>query len=77
MTEHIAGASPRLKARVAGVLYLLIFVAAPFAEFFVRGKLVILATPRPQRATSWRTNLYFGSVSPLSSSRSCAIPRWL
>jgi len=27
--ERIAGASPRLKARIAGLLYLLIFVAAP------------------------------------------------
>jgi hypothetical protein len=45
MTEHIAEASPLLKARVVGVLYLLIFVAAPFAEFFVRGKLVIYSDP--------------------------------
>jgi hypothetical protein len=45
MTERIAEASPRLKARVAGVLYLLIFVAAPFAEFFVRGRLVISGDP--------------------------------
>jgi len=29
MTKRIAGASPRLKARIAGLLYLLIFVAAP------------------------------------------------
>jgi Domain of unknown function (DUF4386) len=29
MTGPIAGASPRLKARVAGLLYLLIFIAAP------------------------------------------------
>jgi hypothetical protein len=38
---QIAEASPRLKARIAGVLYLLIIVAAPFAEVFVRGKLVV------------------------------------
>jgi Domain of unknown function (DUF4386) len=41
MMERIAEASPRLKARIAGVLYLLVFVAAPFAEFFVRGRLVV------------------------------------
>jgi Domain of unknown function (DUF4386) len=29
MTKPIAGASPRLKARIAGLLYLLIFIAAP------------------------------------------------
>ena len=29
MTRRIAGASPRLKARIAGLLYLLIFIAAP------------------------------------------------
>jgi Domain of unknown function (DUF4386) len=29
MTKRIAGASPRLKARIAGLLYLLIFIAAP------------------------------------------------
>ncbi|MFZ0960920.1 MAG: DUF4386 domain-containing protein [Terriglobia bacterium] len=34
-------ASPRLIARIAGALYLLIFVTAPFAEIFVRGKLVV------------------------------------
>lgn len=29
MTKPIAGASPRVKARIAGLLYLLIFIAAP------------------------------------------------
>ena len=29
MTKPIAGASPRIKARIAGLLYLLIFIAAP------------------------------------------------
>jgi len=41
MMERIAEASPRFKARIAGAFYLLIFVAAPFAEFFVRGRLVV------------------------------------
>src|SRR5260370_35592958 len=41
MIERIAEASPRFKARIAGGFYLLIFVAAPFAEFFVRGRLLV------------------------------------
>ena len=41
MRERMAEASPLLKARIAGVLYLIITVAAAFAEVFVRGKLVI------------------------------------
>jgi hypothetical protein len=41
MIERIAEASPRFKARIAAVLYLLIFVAIPFAELFVRGRLVV------------------------------------
>jgi Domain of unknown function (DUF4386) len=41
MKERIAEASPRLTARIAGFFYLLIFVAAGFAEFFVRGRLVV------------------------------------
>ena len=40
-TEWIADASPRFKARTAGVLYLIIILAASFAEFFVRGRLVV------------------------------------
>jgi uncharacterized protein DUF4386 len=34
-------ASPRLRARTAGLLYLLITIAAPFGELFVRAKLVV------------------------------------
>src|SRR5258708_39435051 len=41
MIARIAAASPRFKARIAGGFYLLIFVAAPFAEFFVRGRLLV------------------------------------
>jgi hypothetical protein len=41
MMERIAEASPRFKARIAGGLYLLTIVAASFAEFFVRGRLVV------------------------------------
>jgi hypothetical protein len=38
MTERIAEASPRLKARIAGVFYLLTFLTGG-AAFFVRGRL--------------------------------------
>ena len=41
MLEQTAGASPRLKARIAGALWLIIIVAASFAEFFVRGGIVV------------------------------------
>jgi hypothetical protein len=39
--EQIAAVSPRLKARIAGILYAIIIIAAPFAEVFVRGRLVV------------------------------------
>jgi hypothetical protein len=41
MIERIAGVSPRFKARIAGVLYAIIIIAAPLAEVFVRGRLVV------------------------------------
>jgi hypothetical protein len=41
MTERGREASPRLKARIAGFLYLIIIVAGMFAELFVREKLVV------------------------------------
>ncbi|HKE03549.1 MAG TPA: DUF4386 domain-containing protein [Blastocatellia bacterium] len=41
MMEQIAGASPRLRARTAGALWLIIIVAASFSEFFVRGRIVV------------------------------------
>jgi hypothetical protein len=42
MIERIAEMSPRVKARIAGVVYLLYFLTAVFAEVFVgRGRLVV------------------------------------
>ena len=38
---EIAEASLRFKARIAGVLYMIIIIAAAFAEVFVRGRLVV------------------------------------
>ncbi|HYW66489.1 MAG TPA: DUF4386 domain-containing protein [Candidatus Dormibacteraeota bacterium] len=39
LTERIAEASPRRKARIAGVLYLTSFVVGIFGEFVVHGRL--------------------------------------
>ena len=41
MTERIAETSPRLKARIAGVFYLLTILTGIFAQGFVRGRLVV------------------------------------
>ena len=41
MTGRITGASPRLYARTAGFLYLIVIVGGVFAEIFVRGRLVV------------------------------------
>jgi Domain of unknown function (DUF4386) len=39
MMKRINDASPRLKARIAGALYLLSFLTAAFTELFARGRL--------------------------------------
>jgi hypothetical protein len=39
MMKRIAEASPRLKAQIAGGLFLLLLLTAAFTEFFIRGKL--------------------------------------
>jgi hypothetical protein len=39
MRERIRGASPRLKARIAGILYLASFVIGLFGELVIRGRL--------------------------------------
>jgi hypothetical protein len=41
--QRIRESSPRLKARVAGVFYLLAVLSAVFAEVFVRGRLLYAA----------------------------------
>jgi hypothetical protein len=43
MMKRIADVSARLKARIAGVLFLLVLLTAAFTEFFVRGKLSFAA----------------------------------
>ena len=41
MMERIAEASPRFKARMAGVFYLLTTLTRTFVEIFVRNRLVV------------------------------------
>jgi hypothetical protein len=41
MTERVAEASPRLKAKIAGAFYLITIIMGMFAELFVRGALVV------------------------------------
>lgn len=41
LTKRVAAATPRLRARVAGIFYLLTIVTGVFAEVFVRGALVV------------------------------------
>jgi len=41
MIDGFAEASPRLKARVAGLLYLIVIAGGIFAEMFVRGQLIV------------------------------------
>jgi len=51
MTERITEASPRLKARIAGVVYLLEMLTGRFALFVLR-RLVVSGDARLQRTTS-------------------------
>ena len=41
MMERIAEASPRLKARIAGLLYLIVIAGGIFTELFVRSALIV------------------------------------
>ena len=52
MMEPIAAASPRLKARIAGVFYLLTILTRMFVEIFVRNRLVV-----PDDAAATATNI--------------------
>ena len=41
MPDHARGTSPQVYARVAGVIWVIVAVLAPFAEFFVRQHLIV------------------------------------
>src|SRR5208282_2527543 len=43
MIKRVAGASPRFKARMVGVLFALLILTATFTEFFARGRLSFAA----------------------------------
>ena len=70
MTGRIREASPRLKARVAGVLYLLSVLTAVFAEFFAPGKLGIAAILIPVGCYFAVTLLLYAILKPVSRSLS-------
>ncbi len=73
--ERFAEVSPRLKARLAGVLYFLTGVVA-FDEFAVLGRLVVHGVRRPPQPTSWRTSFCFDWASPPRLSRWRAKSLW-
>ena len=69
MAEHSVEASPRLKARLAGVFYLLEATTAVFGQIFILGMFVV---PRDPAATAtnilWHTSRYFSwGLHPPSS----------
>ena len=41
MPDHDLGTSPQVYARVAGVIWVIVAILAPFAEFFVRQRLIV------------------------------------
>jgi Domain of unknown function (DUF4386) len=45
VTKRLTEPSPRLWARVAGALYLIVIIGGAFAELFVRGRLVVHGDP--------------------------------
>ena len=52
MTARTAGVSPNVYARVAGILYLIIFIAAIFGPLYVRSNLIV-----PGDATATANNI--------------------
>jgi len=68
MMRRIAEASPRFKARVAGVFYLLAVLTAAFAEGFVRGRLLYAAGLLPVAAFVVVTLLLYQVFKPVSRS---------
>ncbi len=69
MTERIAEASPRFKARIAGVFYLLTFLTGGFA-LFVRGRLGFAADLTSTASYIAVTLLFYDLFKPVSRSLS-------
>ena len=66
VAQESAPISPHAKARLAGLLYLLITIAAPFGDMFVRGKLVAHNDAANPAANIANEPLYrFGGVADL------------
>lgn len=63
MRDRSAGVSPMALARIAGLLYLIIFVMAPFAEFFVREGLIVVGDATQTAETSGARKGCSGLVS--------------
>ena len=72
MMKRIREASPRFKARIAGVLFLLVILTAAFTEFFVRdtlsfaadlavGVIEVSGAPMAFAGLCWLTFLYLRS----------------
>ncbi|MGC2402709.1 MAG: DUF4386 domain-containing protein [Acidobacteriaceae bacterium] len=66
MMRQIAEASPLLKARLAGVFYLLAVLTAGFAEGFVRGKLLYAVGLLPVAAFAVVTLLLYQLLKPVN-----------
>jgi hypothetical protein len=62
--ERIVEASPRLKARIAGVFDLLAVLTAAFAEGFVRGRLLYAAGLIPVACFAVVTLLLYQLLKP-------------
>ncbi len=68
MIQRIRESSPRLKARVAGVFYLLAVLSAVFAETFVRGRLLYAAGLIPVVSFAIVTLLLYQFLKPVNRS---------
>jgi len=66
--QRIRESSPRLKATVAGVFYLLAVLSAVFAEAFVRGRLLYAAGLIPVMSFAIVTLLLYQVVKPVNRS---------
>jgi hypothetical protein len=71
MTDRVADASPRFKARMAGLFYVLTAGTSVFGQMFVLGKLVVEGDAAAT-AAHIQAHQPFGWDSEYCSSRSCS-----